>query len=116
MPGPPHRLCGPAAGSTCLGISLPRAHARRAALAQSGAVDTRIALGVYLLIAAAAAFVTASRTLSFPLLLLVLLALAVVAVLVRRQVIGVGGTTRVSVAFIVVYLVTFFVLALLFGR
>jgi hypothetical protein len=77
-------------------------------------MDTRVAVAVYLLIAAAAAFVTASRNLSLPLTLVVLGALAVVAILVRRQVIGVGGMTRVSVAFLAVYLATFLLITLLF--
>jgi hypothetical protein len=97
-----------------------RAAVQRRELAQSAAMDTRVALAVYFLIAAAAAFVTATRTLTLPILLLVLVALGVVAVLVRRQVIGPGVTARasarISVGFIAVYLVTFFVLAVLFRR
>jgi hypothetical protein len=76
-------------------------------------MDNRLALAVYFLVAAAAGFVTASRNLPLPLLLLVILALGVVAVLVRRQLLGVAGTTRVAVAFIAVYLATFFVVLLL---
>src|SRR5262245_21954296 len=112
MHRPPHRLCGPAAGGTDCGVSVSFAM-------PTGTIDamsTRIALAVYFLVAAAAGFVTASRNLPFPLLLLVLLALAIVAVLVRQQVIGAGGMTRVSVAFIGVYIAAFFVTLLLFGR
>jgi hypothetical protein len=79
-------------------------------------MDARVALAVYLLIAAAAAFVTAARTLPVPLLLLVLLALGIVATLVRARVLARGGTTRATVGFIAVYLVTFFALELLFRR
>jgi hypothetical protein len=79
-------------------------------------MDARVALAVYLLIAAAAAFVTAARTLPVPLLLLVLLALGIVATLVRARVLALGGTTRATVGFIAVYLVTFFALELLFRR
>jgi hypothetical protein len=79
-------------------------------------MDSRVALIVYFLVAAAAAFVTASRNLSLPLLFGVLAALAVVAILVRSQVIRAAGATRVSVGFIVVYLVTYFAVVALFGR
>jgi hypothetical protein len=76
-------------------------------------MDPRAALVVYLLIAAAAGFATASRNLSTPVLLGVILALGLVAVLVRRRVLGLGGMTRVSVAFFAVYLATFFLVTLL---
>ena len=46
----------------------------------------------------------------------VLAALAVVAILVRSQVIRAAGATRVSVGFIVVYLVTYFAVVALFAR
>ena len=75
-------------------------------------MDARGALVVYLLVAAAAGFVTASRSLPFPMLLLVLLALAAVAILVRGQVLGIGPRSRVTIAFFAVYLGTFFVVAL----
>jgi hypothetical protein len=82
-------------------------------LAQSAAVDSRIALIIYFLIAAAAAFVTASRNLPIPVLLAVLFALALVAVLVRSRLLAVGGTSRASLGFIVVYLVTYFAVSAL---
>jgi hypothetical protein len=81
-----------------------------------GRVDARVALVVYLLVAAAAAFVTASRNLSLPVLLAVIAALAVVATLLRSRVLALGGATRVSAAFIAVYIVTFFVVRALLGR
>jgi hypothetical protein len=74
-------------------------------------MDARGALLVYLLVAAAAGFVTASRNLPFPILVLVLLALAAVAILVRGQVLGIGPRSRVTVAFFGVYLATFFLVA-----
>ena len=74
------------------------------------------ALVVYFLVAAAAGFVTATRNLSLPVLLAVILALGLVAALVRSRVIGVGGTTRVTVAFIAVYLATFFLVGILLRR
>ena len=77
-------------------------------------MDARLALVVYLLIAAVAGFVTASANLPLGLRLGVILALGVMAVLVRRQVIGVGGLTRIAVAFLGVYLLSFFVTVLLF--
>ena len=43
-----------------------------------------------------------------------IIALGAVAVLVRSRVIGLGGTTRVSVAFLGVYLATFFLVRVLF--
>jgi hypothetical protein len=86
---------------------------RRVTLAQSPGMDARVALAVYFLIAAAAAFVTAARTLPVPLLLLVLLALGIVATLVRARVLALGGTTRATVGFVAVYLVTFFAMAVL---
>ena len=76
-------------------------------------MDARAALAVDFLIAAAAAFVTAARTLPVPLLLLVLLALGIVATLVRARVLALGGSTRASVGFVAVYLVTFFALTML---
>jgi hypothetical protein len=79
-------------------------------------MDARAALAVYFLIAAAAAFVTASRNLSFPLLIGVLLALGIAATLVRAQVLRQGGSNRATLGFIAVYLVTFFALAVLFRR
>jgi hypothetical protein len=79
-------------------------------------MDGRVALIVYFLIAAAAAFVTASRNLPVPLLFLVLGALAIAAILIRNQVIGAGVRNRVSLGFIVVYLVTFLGIVVLEGR
>jgi hypothetical protein len=79
-------------------------------------MDARAGLAVYLLIAAAAGFVTASRNLPVPLLIVVIVALGAVAVLVRRQLLGVGGTTRVAFAFLAVYLSTFFVVLVLLNR
>ncbi|HET9344065.1 MAG TPA: hypothetical protein VFO05_00065 [Candidatus Limnocylindrales bacterium] len=76
-------------------------------------MDARLALAVYLLIAAAAGFVTASANLPVGLRLGVIIALGVVAVLVRRQVLGLGGFTRVAVAFLGVYLLSFFLTVLL---
>jgi hypothetical protein len=76
-------------------------------------MDARVGLVVYLLIAAVAGFVTASRNLPLPLLLLVILTLGVVAVLVRRQVLGVAGNTRVAVVFLSIYLLTFFLTTVL---
>ena len=76
-------------------------------------MDDRVALAVYFLIAAAAAFVTAARTLPVPLLLLVLLALAIAATLVRTRVLALGRATRATVGFIAVYLVTFFAMVVL---
>ena len=70
-------------------------------------MDARAGLVVYLLIAAVAGFVTASRNLPLPALFLVIVALGVVAVLVRRQVLGAGGTTRVAATFLGVYLLAF---------
>lgn len=109
MPSPPHRLRGPAAGSTFPG---PDGSAR---LAQSAGMDTRVALAVYFLIAATAAFVTAARP-PVPLLLGVLLALGIVATLVRARVLALGGTTRATVGFVAVYLVTFFAMTVLLRR
>ena len=77
-------------------------------------MDPRIGLAVYLPVAAAAGFVTASRNLPLPVLFLVIIALGVVAVLIRRQVLGLGGTTRVAIAFLAVYLLTFFLVRFLF--
>jgi hypothetical protein len=82
-------------------------------LAQSAAMDARVALAVYFLIAAAAAFVTAARRLPVPALLLVLLALGLVAALVRARVLALGGTTRATIGFVAVYLVTFFAMTVL---
>jgi hypothetical protein len=79
-------------------------------------MDARAALAVYFLIAATAAFVTAARTLPVPLLLGVLLALGIVATLVRARVLALGGTTRATVGFVAVYLVTFFAMTVLLGR
>jgi hypothetical protein len=79
-------------------------------------MDTRFALAVYFLIAAVAGFVTATRTLPPLALFGVILALGVVAVLVRSRVLGIAGTTRVAVAFIVVYLVTYFAFTFLLRR
>jgi hypothetical protein len=76
-------------------------------------MDARLALALYLLIAGVAAFVTAARTLPIPLLLGVLLALGLVATLVRARVMAAGGTTRASVGFIAVYLVTFVAMTVL---
>lgn len=87
-----------------------------ARLAQSAGMDARVALAVYFLIAAAAAFVTAARTLPVPLLLGVLLALGIVATLVRARVLALGGTTRATVGFVAVYLVTFFAMTVLLRR
>jgi hypothetical protein len=63
-----------------------------------------------------AAFVTAARTLSVPLLLGVLLALGIVATLLRARLVGEGGRSRATVGFVAVYLVTFFALTILFRR
>jgi hypothetical protein len=79
-------------------------------------MDARLALAVYFLIAAAAGFVTATRTLPPLALFGVILALGAVAVLVRSRVLGIRGTTRVAVAFIVVYLVTYFLFTFLLRR
>jgi hypothetical protein len=79
-------------------------------------MDARLALAVYFLIAAAAGFVTATRTLPPLALFGVILALGAVAVLVRSRVLGIRGTTRVAVAFIVVYLVTYFAFTFLLRR
>jgi hypothetical protein len=79
-------------------------------------MDARVALAVYFLIAAAAAFVTAARTLPVPLLLGVLLALGIVATLVRARVLALGGTTRATVGFVAVYLVTFLAMTVLLRR
>jgi hypothetical protein len=79
-------------------------------------MDGRVALIVYFLIAAAAAFVTASRNLPVPLLFLVLGALALAAIVIRNQVIGAAVRSRVSIGFIVVYLVTFFAIVVMKGR
>jgi len=79
-------------------------------------MDDRLALAVYFIVAAAAAFVTASRNLPLPVLLGVLAALAVVAVLVRSQVIRAAGATRVAFGFIVVYVATYFAVVTLFVR
>jgi hypothetical protein len=105
MQRPPLRLCGSAAGGSS---SRPSAH--------NPVMDGRVALIVYFLIAAAAAFVTASRNLPLPLLLGVLAALALVAILVRSQVIKANGTTRVALGFIVVYVVTYFAVVALLVR
>jgi len=79
-------------------------------------MDDRFALAVYYLIAAAAAFVTAARTLPVPLLLLVLLALGIAATLVRVRVLALRGSARATIGFIAVYLVTFFAMVVLFRR
>ena len=105
MQRPPPRLCGSAAGGTSSGPSRT-----------IRSMDARVAVAVYFLIAAAAAFVTASRNLPLPLLLGLLTALAVVAILVRSQVIKAVGTTRVALGFIVVYVVTYFAVVALFVR
>jgi len=78
-----------------------------------GRMDDRVALAVYFLIAAAAAFVTAARTLPVPVLLLVLLALGIAAALVRARVLALRGGNRATIGFIAVYLVTFFAMAVL---
>jgi hypothetical protein len=85
-------------------------------VAHNPVMDGRVGLAVYFLIAAAAAFVTASRNLPLPLLLGLLAALAVAAILVRSQVIKVHGTTRVALGFIVTYVVTYFAVVALFVR
>jgi hypothetical protein len=105
MHRPPHRLCGPAAGGTVSG-----------AVAHNPVMSARVAIAVYFLIAAAAGFVTASRNLPLPLLLGVLAALAVVAILVRTQVIKAHGMTRVALGFMLVYVVTYFAVVALFVR
>ena len=92
-----------------LDSSLPRV----SAAGTIGRMDDRVALGVYFLIAAAAAFVTAARTLPVPVLLLVLLALGIAAALVRARVLTLRGGTRATIGFIAVYLVTFFAMAAL---
>jgi hypothetical protein len=79
-------------------------------------VGTRVVLVVYFLVAAVAAFVTAARTLSLPLLLGVLLALGIVATLLRARLIGEGSRSRATIGFIAVYLITFFALTILFRR
>jgi hypothetical protein len=79
-------------------------------------MDARAALAVYYLIAAAAAFVTAARNLSFPMLIAVLLALGIAATLVRARLLQQGGGSRATIGFIAVYLVTFLALAILFRR
>ena len=71
-------------------------------------MDVRAALVVYFLIAAVAGFVTASRRLPPLALFAVIIALGIVAVLVRSRVLAVGGTTRVTAAFIAVYVITYF--------
>ena len=109
---PPHRLCGPAAGGTVSRRFAPVTPQPLGRLAICR-MDPRIGLAVYLLIAAAAGFVTASRNLPLPVLFLVIIALGVVAVLIRRQVLGLGGTTRVAIAFLAVYLLTFFLVRFL---
>ena len=76
-------------------------------------MDARLAIVVYLLIAAVAGFVTASANLSIGLRLVVIIALGVMAVLVRSRVLGLGGFTRIAVAFLGVYLLSFFVTVLL---
>ena len=77
-------------------------------------MDVRAALVVYLLIAAVAGFVTASANLPIGLRLVVIIALGVMAVLVRSRVLGLGGFTRVAVAFLGVYLLSFFITVVLF--
>ena len=79
-------------------------------------MGSRAVLAVYFLIAAVAAFVTAARTLSAPVLIAVVLALGATAMLLRRQVMGLGGTTRVSAAWLGVYLLTYAVFVLLLRR
>jgi hypothetical protein len=79
-------------------------------------MDARLGLAVYFLIAAVAGFVTATRTLPPLVLFGVIIALGVVAVLVRSRVLGLGGSTRVAVAFIVVYLVTYFAFTFVLRR
>ena len=79
-------------------------------------MDARVALAVYFLIAAAAAFVTAARTLPILPLLGVLLALGIVATLVRARLMAAGGTNRATVGFIAVYLVTFLAMTVLLRR
>ena len=78
-------------------------------------MDARAGLVVYFLIAAAAGFVTPAGNLPPLWLFIVIIALGAVAVLVRSRVLGLGGTTRVSVAFLGVYLATFFIVRVLFG-
>ena len=77
-------------------------------------MDARAGLIVYFLVAAAAGFVTAAGNLPTIWLFIVIIALGAVAVLVRSKVLGLGGTTRVSVAFLGVYLATFFLVTVLF--
>jgi hypothetical protein len=79
-------------------------------------MESRTALAVYFLIAAAAAFVTAARNLSFPVLLGILLALGIAATLVRARLLAQSGSSRATVGFIAVYLVTFFAIAVLLRR
>ena len=79
-------------------------------------MESRVGIAVYFLIAAAAAFVTAARNLSFPLLLAVLLALGIAATLVRARMLARGGMTRATLGFVMVYLVTFFAFAVLLRR
>ena len=81
---------------------------------QNAAMDARLAIVVYLLIAAVAGFVTASANLPIGLRLVVILALGVMAVVVRQRVLGLGGFTRIAVAFLGVYLLAFFLTVLLF--
>ena len=78
-------------------------------------MDARAGLIVYFLVAAVAGFVTAAGNLPTGLLFVVIIALGAVAVLVRSKVLGLGGTTRVSVAFLGVYLATFFLVRVLFS-
>ena len=79
-------------------------------------MDARVVLVVYFLIAAAAAFVTASRNLPIPILLAILFVLALVAVLCRSRLLAVGGASRASLGFIAVYLVTYFAMVVLLRR
>jgi hypothetical protein len=79
-------------------------------------MDVRASLAVYFLVAAVAGFVTAAGTLPFGALLAVLLALGIVAILLRQRLLGLGGMTRVSVAWLGVYVLAYLVTALLFRR
>jgi uncharacterized membrane protein (DUF106 family) len=79
-------------------------------------MDDRLAIVVYFLIAVAAGFVTASRALSTVALLAIVIVLGVAATLVRRQVLGLGNRSRVTLAWLGTYVLSYLVVAFVLTR
>ena len=108
MRRPPRRLCGRVAGRTLLHPPARRWHNRPMA--------GWVTIVVYFLVAVAAAFVTASRSLPAYALIGLVVVLGAVAMLIRRRVLGQANASRVTLAWIVVYVASYFVVVAVFGR